>query len=335
MKKILFFLFLIIACYSNAQKEDFKYINFTKADSIAHSYKDKSIHSLPILSHLLTSKLDTNVEKFRAIYSWVSKNIKGDHSAVSKNTRKRKRFKNDRTKLTLWNHSFNKVLFKKLLKDKKTVCTGYAYLIRELCTLANIESKIIDGYGRSATVNIGKLSIPNHSWNAVKLNHKWYLADATWSAGYTDLSTNTFIFDYNDGYFLTAPQLFIKSHFPLDKKWSLLQNKAISTEGFILAPLIYGATYKHQITPIYPKVMKNSISKNEEIIFQFHVKETIDLDKIEIQIGKKLFNIKPTSISQKMNLIFIKHQFKIKGFYGVHLRYKKNVIATYTFKVNS
>ncbi|WP_158838511.1 transglutaminase domain-containing protein [Polaribacter sp. L3A8] len=325
----------MIACYSNAQKDNFKHINFTKADSIAHIYKDKSVNSLPILSLLLTSKLDTDVEKFRAIYSWVSRNIKGDHAAVSKNTRKRKRFKNDSTKLTQWNNSFNKVLFKKLLKDKKTVCTGYAYLIRELCTLANIESKIIDGYGRSAVVNIGKLSIPNHSWNAVKLNNKWYLADATWSTGYTDLSTNTFIFDYNDGYFLTEPQLFIKSHFPLDKKWSLLQKETILTDKFVNAPLIYGATFKHQIVPIYPKEMINNISKNGEIIFQLQAKETIDLNKIEIQIGKSISAIKPSFISRKNQFIFINYKFKIKGFYDVHLRYKNNVIATYTFKVNS
>ncbi|PQJ73428.1 transglutaminase domain-containing protein [Polaribacter butkevichii] len=335
MKRIHFFLFMLISSYSNAQKEDFKHINFTKADSIAHIYKNENINSLPILSHLLTSTLNKDVEKFRAIYIWVSKNIKGDYAAVSKNTRKRKRFKNDSSKLTQWNNSFNKVLFKKLLKNKKTVCTGYAYLIRELCTLANIESKIIDGYGRSATTNIGKLSIPNHSWNAVKLNDKWYLVDATWSAGYSDLSTNTFIFDYNDGYFLTEPQLFIKTHFPLDKKWSLLQSEVISTEKFVQAPLIYGATFKHQITPVFPKKMRNKVSKHKEITFYLRIKENIDLTKIEIQIDKRIPKIKPTSIFRKKNLLFIKHQFKIKGFYDVHFLYKNKVITSYTFNVNS
>ena len=327
----------MISFFATAQKTDFKYINFTKADSIAHASNNENLKSLPKLAHLLTSNLDTDVEKFRAIYIWVCNNIKGDHAAVSKNTRKRKRFKNDTIKLFKWNTSFNKVLFKKLLKEHKTVCTGYAYLIRELCKLSNIESQIIDGYGRSSAVNIGELSIPNHSWNAVKLNNKWYLADATWSSGYTDLNDNTFIFDYNDGYFLTKPKLFIKNHFPLNNKWTLIENEAISTETFVNAPLVYGETFKHKVIPVFPEIMNNSISKNEEIVFQLQESDAIDLSKINIQIGQfsSINKTKLLSVSRKKELIFIKHKFKIKGNYDVHILYKKNVIATYTFKVNN
>lgn len=331
MRTILFF-FLLVSFSLSAQKTDFKHINFKKADSIATIYKNETLKSLPMLSHLLTSKLETDVEKFRAIFIWVSKNIKGDHNAVTKNTRKRRKFKNDSIKLNSWNASFNKILFKKLLKNKKTVCTGYAYLIKELSALANIDCKMIDGYGRNSEVNIGKLSIPNHSWNAVKLNKKWYLVDATWASGYTDLNINTFISDYNDGYFLTAPSLFIKSHFPLDKKWMLLKKKTLSINKFLNAPLIYGKTYKHQIAPIFPKEMKNIISKNDEIIFQLYTNKKVNQTKIEIQISEKLLDKKV--ISRKKEVIFINYKFKIKGFYDVHILYKKDVIATYTFKVN-
>ena len=72
------------------------------------------------------------------------------------------------------------------------MCTGYAYLIKELCFLANIESEIIDGYARTVRSNIDALDMANHSWNAVKLNNKWYLCDATWSSGYT-LNKSIFI----------------------------------------------------------------------------------------------------------------------------------------------
>lgn len=323
---------MLISLKTYAQKSDFKHINFANADSIANSYKNENLKSLPKLALLLTKNLDTDAEKFRAIYMWVSKNIKGDHAAVSKNTRKRTRFKNDSIKLNLWNKSFNKILFKKLLKNKKTVCTGYAYLIRELCTLTNIEAKIIDGYGRSAEVNIGELSIPNHSWNAIKLNTKWYLADATWSSGYTDLNRNTFILDYNDGYFLTEPQLFLKSHYPLVEKWKLLQDDVSSTLNFVNAPLVYGETFKLQIITIYPIEMKNNISKDEEFFFQLQENNELDLSQIDIQIENFPYT-KPISIKRTNKKIHIKYKFKFKGFYDVHLLYKKQVIATYTFKV--
>jgi transglutaminase/protease-like cytokinesis protein 3 len=332
MKKILF-LFLLGPFILNAQKSDFKNNLFNKPDSIANVYKNENLKSLPRLAHLLTYNLNTDVEKFRAIYIWVSKNIKGDYAAVSKNSRKRKKFKNNNQKLNLWNASFNKILFKKLLKNKKTVCTGYAYLIRELCNLTNIECKIIDGYGRNAEVNIGKLSIPNHSWNAVKLNNKWYLADATWSSGYTDLSTNTFIFDYNDGYFITVPTLFIKNHYPLNKEWSLIKKDSITINNFISAPLIYGEAFKNKLNPIFPKQIKNSVSKNKEILFKINVNQTIDEKKITIKIGSTL--IKPLSISRKNNLLSIKFKFKNKGNYTVHLLYKKEVFVTCIFKVKN
>ena len=178
------------------------------------------------------------------------------HRKVS---RKRKKFKSDSISLLNWNKEYTQKVFKDLLKNKRTMCTGYAYLLKTMANIANIECKIIDGYGRNISANIGKLSAPNHSWNAVKLNKKWYLADATWSSGYTDLSSNTFVFDYNDGYFLTEPKLFAKNHFPLDKKWLQISENNFSTDTFINAPLVYGETFKNEIIPTSPLTLKNTV----------------------------------------------------------------------------
>ena len=64
------------------------------------------------------------------------------------------------------------------------MCTGYAYLIKEMCFIADLDCEIIDGYARAFDANVNGLESLNHSWNAVKLNNKWYLCDATWSSGY-------------------------------------------------------------------------------------------------------------------------------------------------------
>ena len=66
------------------------------------------------------------------------------------------------------------------------------------------------------------MNIPNHSWNAVKLNNKWYLCDATWSAGYTDMSTFLFEYEFDNSFFLMEPKRFSKTHQPVDEKWTLL-----------------------------------------------------------------------------------------------------------------
>lgn len=334
MKLFLTSIFLITSLQIKSQVSDFKNINFEKADNIAKTLKGSNVNNLPLLTYNLTLELTTDVEKFRAIYKWICSNIKGDYYMHRKVKRKRNKYKNDSISLLKWNKDYSKIVFKNLLEDKKTMCTGYAYLLKTMTNIANIDCEIINGYGRNTSVNIGELSLPNHSWNVVKLNNKWYLVDATWASGYTDLNKKKFIFDYNEGYFLTEPNLFVKNHFPLDEKWKLLENKKTTTNEFVNAPLIYGKIFKHKITPVSPKQMENRISKNEEVIFQLQASESISLNEFKIQISETK-PIKPFSILSKKEIVLINHKFKVKGFYDVHILYKNDIIMTYTFNVKN
>ncbi|WP_439150877.1 transglutaminase domain-containing protein [Winogradskyella sp.] len=217
MKYLFIWAFIIFSKLTLAQISDFKHIDFTKVDNIVKLHEGNELNNLPLLAHKLTSKLPTGVEKFRAIYLWVCLNINGDAYQHNKVSRKRKKFKNDSLGYIAWNEDFKKIAFKKLLKYKTIMCTGYAYLIKELCFIADIECEIIDGYARSFETNVEALKSINHSWNAVKLNNKWYLCDATWSSGYM-INGSIFVKDYNNGYFLTDPILFAKNHYPLRQK---------------------------------------------------------------------------------------------------------------------
>ncbi len=206
----------------NAQQSDFDGINFFRADYIANQLKGEELYNLPILAHNLTSPLKTEVERFRAIYYWVCHNIRGEYNLTHKNDRKLKKFKNDSEALRLWNNQFKKEVFTRLLLKKETLCTGYAYLIKELSNLAGLECEIIYGYSQENNVKIENLNSPNHSWNAIKLNGKWYLCDATWSSGFQDMSTSMFEFEFADSYFLMEPSEFAKSHRPMNEEWRLL-----------------------------------------------------------------------------------------------------------------
>ncbi len=322
-------------CLNNclyAQVTDFENIDFTKADHIARLHKGASLDNLPLLTYQLTHTLPTPVEKFRAIYRWVCTNIKGDHAQHNTILHKRKKFKNDSVAFMNWNKEYKKKVFKKLLKHKKTMCTGYAYLIKELCYLANIESLIIDGYGRSVNSNIKKLEMANHSWNAVKLNNKWYLCDATWSSGYTD-ENNIFIQEYNNGYFLTPPILFGKNHFPLEQKWVL--HKKVTTETFVNAPLLYGKAFKYKIEPLNPQKLETTIYKNDEVTFSFKMVKKTTNNNIRLVCftnnKEQILNI--DTIQNENGSISFKYQFKQKGIYDTHLKINNEIVATYTFKV--
>ena len=143
MKIFIRYTFLFIFVFqSNAQLADFNSINFEKADAIALEYEDETLHNLPDLAYKLTSNLTTDAARFRAIFKWVCSNVANDYYLYSRNKRKRLRYKTDSLQLKEWNDRFNKIVFEKLLSDRKTICTGYAYLIKELANLA--------GYGRLA-----------------------------------------------------------------------------------------------------------------------------------------------------------------------------------------
>lgn len=205
-----------------AQRSDFNEINFNIAENKAKLHKGKELFNLPILVYDLTAHLKTDVEKFRAIYYWVCHNIRGDYNLMRKSERAFNKYKDSPDALDQWNKEFLKEVFTRLRFKKETLCAGYAFLIKELANLAEIECEIVYGYGELNKVKFDKMRTPNHSWNAVKLEGKWYLCDATWSSGLIDMSNFLFEFEFDNSYFLMEPSEFIKTHRPIDEKWTLL-----------------------------------------------------------------------------------------------------------------
>ena len=335
MKILLYILLFIIASQSHAQISDFNRVNFKKADSIALACKNENLTNLPQLSYKLTENLSTDVERFRAIYKWVCNNIANDYNLYLKNKRKRERFKNDSTKLRAWNDNFRKTLFRKLLKDQRTICTGYAYVVTELAKLADLECEIVQGYGRVSTTDIENLTLPNHSWNAVKLNSKWYLCDPTWASGIPDPETNQFTSNYNVGFFLTNPKLFAINHFPIEEKWRLLKERAPKLDVFLASPIIYGKAYKNLDLHIAPKKMHQTIKKHQKVTFEYQLQETLKEKDIHFLIDSGIHSKKtnPTIILINNKSLIIEHQFNSIGFFDVHLYIKDDLISTYTVEV--
>lgn len=333
LKLYQFILFLCCSWQVSSQISDFSHIDFKKADQIAALHKGEGLHNLPELSYNLTANLNTDVERFRAIYKWVCDNISNDYALYLKNKHKRERLKNDSVKFDAWNNKFRTSLFKKLLKKKRTICTGYAYLVRELARLANIKCEIVQGYGRVSTTDIERLNLPNHSWNAVKLEDKWYLCDPTWASGIPNPETNAFTFQYNDGFFLADPKLFAVNHFPEESKWWLLEQNTPTFKEFLAAPIIYGKAYNHLKQHNLPKQMHNDIKKGEVLHFEYVLKTSIKPNvSLHIDSGVSYRKTQPSFIIKDLNLQ-LEHQFNSKGFYDVHIYFNNELIATYTVKV--
>jgi len=328
---ILLFPFLVIG-----QSDDFPDANFQRADSIAELYRNASIVDLPHLSLSLTKDLNLDVEKFRAIHTWVCQNIKNDYGFFKENQRKRHSLLSKPKKLAAWNNTFNKRMFKALREGNRTVCTGYAYLIKEMAYFVGLPCEIIDGYGRTANSNVEKLGIANHSWNAVQLSGKWYLCDATWSAGsfYLFSGLKVFAQDYNNGFFLCAPERFIYNHLPLDLKWTLL-SRDYDAQSFHLTPLVYNQVFKYGIESISPFVLYVEKKEGDSLIVSFSSAEVIAAEKLYFEAFQysNSFIIEPNRYFYKAgrhHLVIKKLQ---KGNFDLHLKYGDNYLLSYLMKV--
>ncbi|WP_298418740.1 transglutaminase domain-containing protein [uncultured Kordia sp.] len=337
MRRITYIFLFIFVFQSNAQIADFKTVKFDKADKIALKYKDENLSNLPQLSYKLTSELTTDIERFRAIFKWVCSNISNDYSMFTRNMRKRRRYRNDSVKLAAWNAEFKKTAFKKLLKKNRTVCTGYAYLVKELASLAGIECKIVNGHARTSTINIETLDInsPNHSWNAVKLNDKWYLCDPTWASGIPNPTTYRFQFYFNDGFFLSDPNIFSINHYPQNEEWFLLAEEKPTFNMFLEAPVIYGNAYNYFSNHLEPKKLDNTVKQNEKVTFRYRLLKNINKNDVHLIVEKNENEkkVKPSFISTEKTTLIFEHAFDFRGYYDVHLYIKNDLIATYSFEV--
>ncbi|MBM1106088.1 hypothetical protein JQC67_08075 [Aurantibacter crassamenti] len=333
--RIAFTILFLISSLAYCQRTDFDTANFNKADSIAQLYYGESLKNFPILSHKLTKDLKLDVEKFRSIYTWVCMNIENDYSSYLRTTKKRKKLAKDRDALLEWNKNHVPKVLNKLVKERKTACTGYAFLLRELADLAGLNCKIIDGFGRTATLTLDANSLPNHSWNAIELNGKWYLCDPTWSAGRIILEEDgpQFESNYFDGYFLADPRVFVKNHYPLELKWTLL-NKPPSFNEYIKGPIVYKEAFNPQIIPLTPEHMRFETVKNKTVVFTI---ESIDgeiADNVQLQIDAGNGNRSTIpKITTEQNKLLLDHVFTKTGVFDVHIQVADAIIATYVVKV--
>ena len=329
---------LIICCNlctlltTQAQRQDFWDINFYEADSIATLYETRDLKDPEKLAEDLTMHLNTDVEKFRAIFYWITANIHYDLDLLKESFEKERKLRHNRKKLLDWKKRFSAKLERKLYTKHSTICEGYASLLERMSNHVGISCLKISGYGRTSDQAIGKGTI-NHAWNAVKLNTKWYLCDATWASSKFDPVRLRFHRRFDRNYFLTDPSLFISNHFPADTSWTLLYNKP-SLKEFLNAPMKYGEYISNRVSGYAPMDGIVRIAKGSTLTFQFTC--NVDLDKANSQahlfvsgvIGKE--EIERRIVKNSDGLYSITHSFENRGAYKVDVAINGRKILTYS-----
>jgi hypothetical protein len=190
----------------------------------------------------VTAKLTTGVSdqflKAKALHDWICDNIAYDVETAFLRANRRQDYAS-------------------VLRNKKAVCAGYTNLFNQMCRLANIESIGISGYSKGFGYTGSFGSVPDHDWNAVKINSKWYLVDVTWDAGHVD--QRTYIKNYSTSYLFLDSRPFLYSHLPVAEK-DQFYAPPLTKEKFVEEPYIAGVYFRYGLELESDKPSYNNIT---------------------------------------------------------------------------
>ncbi len=257
MKQLLFFLLISTATFSQGfEKIDAKVLQYPRFSNVDD------------LANKIESDFSSDVDKVRAAFFWLAKNIRYNL----------KEYYNPRQRYYRFSYSTEAEKQQKLqaVKDKliadafrnKTgVCEEYAQSFKKICDLLNIEAAVIKGNVRTDANEIGKIAnTTNHAWNAVKVNGNWIILDATWAAGYE--YNGKWIRKFNNYFFNMPKQKMFKTHYPDNNLW-VLRFGRMSIQEFYNQP-IYSQTFLSlQAELIAPKTGIINLKSSENITLKF------------------------------------------------------------------
>jgi len=304
MKNLFLIALLFNTYFTLSQKEkDYRYVPFFKSISI------------PSLSNQLTKGYDTDIQKVKAIYSWVTNNIKYDVDQwLGFNTQ----------------HSSAR----HILLTRKGSAPDFSFLFNELCRYASIPSVIVSGYLKNEYTDYGhKYLSDDHSWNAVLINNEWRLFDSCLDAGKIEYYKRTFAGYFIYGFTLgTSDRLVYKPHFkrevtlknfskegevfkldhaPAYPLWQLT-NKTYSLKEFEK-----DSSYLLQSIPNLSIEVDTTLNEKRWLYFQKNINEK------EIALGNAAFIYNPRNNYKKAKSLFLHAKKQVTPLYEENLSNQK------------
>lgn len=280
MNKILF-LFLLFSYSISAQ-------TFKKIDSIVKTYPRFS--KVENLANRIEKDFSSDTEKVRAAFFWLTKNIRYNLRQLYNPKQRSYRFSyssEEEKKQKM--QSLIDELVNKAFRNKTGVCEEYAQSFKKICDLLNIKSELIKGSVRTDANDIANIQDPNHVWNAVKINDRWIIIDATWAAGYE--YNRKWIRKFNDYYFDIPIQKIFKTHYPEDTLW-MLRFGRMRIEEFYNQPIYSQQFLNNNLNLVSPK--KGIIEINNTDFIEIKIKN--------LKNKKLIYNFSSGSLAQKADI---------------------------------
>jgi hypothetical protein len=261
MRRLLIILSLLVFNFSFAQhrKPDFDAID-RYVQTISHPAPDS-------LAFKLTERWDTDLEKMRAIFSWIAQNIGYKTRTYSSAKNYSKASFDPLDTMTIWKTG-DEMTAMRILHRRVAVCEGFSRLFKVLCDYAGLKSELVFGYARNGMGRSGFRC--NHTWNVVMIDSVWRPIDVTWASGYINYR-NEYVHEIDENYFLPKPQDFIRDHYPEDLRWALLTTVPFYRE-FEQSPFRYKCFDKYLFTS-FPKKGDIEAAEGDTIRIELKVKD--------------------------------------------------------------
>lgn len=144
----------------------------------------------------------TSDEKISEINHWITTNIRYDRTRQS----------------IVETPELLKILVDEVITSRKAICQGYCAVFHELCNRCGIRSFIIHGLVKRE----GMIQQVPHAWMAAEINGKWQLFDPTWGA--VGSKEDGLYTSADQVYFRIDPQVHIRTCYPFDPLWQLLES---------------------------------------------------------------------------------------------------------------
>jgi len=258
MKQLISTLLFLLA-FSAIQSQ-----NFDIVDARVALYP-KRYASADQLADQIAKDFTTDLDRVRAIYSWLAINVSYDLETLYNGQTQINFSYVDQQDLQRKLEAINTHTANQTLRTNKAICEGYAQAFKKVSEQLDIPCMLVGGFSKGDVSDIGIIpKEENHAWNAVKINNKWHLIDATWGAGYTN--GNRWIQRFNDFFFLTNPDAFALTHFPSESEWSFTDRRFTKNQ-FYKAPIYEKAFFKNKLNLLSPLQGELLVKPNEDIIF--------------------------------------------------------------------
>ncbi len=268
----------------------------------------------------VTEGCQTEIEKARALFIWVTENTAYDYKAYNRRAEP-DRFKcDDAYDCREKQAKYERDRAKKVLETGKDVCEGYALLYQQLCGIAGIRCSLVRGYTKNRPAQIGRMGVLDHAWNVLRIDDRYLWVDCTWAAGYCpeDEKGNLtgFVKSFRETYWIPPARRFFRDHFPEDEKW--LEDSGVTKNDYKNGPYYYPDLSRH-VEVLSPASGTITAKVGDTVSFQMRI--------TDFQVGGFAINGDPS--------------YETQGYYGANgldlLPYKRlpDDVFEFSFRVES